>query len=369
MHPVLTPAQLARDLAIRDLTDPDQGPHAVQLLVDVAVTALTAAWGGDVHLTRGPRVVTLADNYDRLGFPRAAVTRAARYTRYVDDGHVLRTHSSAMVPPALRAIAEQPNPPDDVLIVGPGIVYRRDAIDRLHTGTPHQLDLWRVARRPLDDDDLQEMIAVLAGALVPGRAYRQDDRAHPYTLHGRQVDAESDGGWVEVWECGLAHPAVLGGAGLDTRYSGLALGMGLDRLLMLRKGVPDIRLLRSDDPRVAAQMLDLEPYRPISHLPAVRRDLSVAVDGGVTAEDIGDRVRQALGEDAGVVEELAVLSETPAAALPAAAIDRLGLVPGQKNVLLRLVLRPYDRTLTDAEANVLRDRVYEEVHEGFAARQ
>ena len=56
--------------------------------------------------------------------------------------------------------------------------------------------------------------------------------------------------------------------------------MGLDRLLMLRKGIPDIRLLRSADPRVAGQMTDLEPYRPVSYLPAVTRDLSVAISVG-----------------------------------------------------------------------------------------
>jgi phenylalanyl-tRNA synthetase alpha chain len=133
---------------------------------------------------------------------------------------------------------------------------------------------------------------------------------------------------------------------------------------MLHKGIPDIRLLRSDDPRVATQMLDLAPYRPVSYLPAIRRDLSVAVDAGDSAEDLGDRVRDALGDAAAVIEEIAVLSETPYGALPAPAIERLGMAGDQKNVLVRLVIRPFKHTLTDADANAIRDRVYAAVHQG-----
>jgi phenylalanyl-tRNA synthetase alpha chain len=243
------------------------------------------------------------------------------------------------------------------------MVYRRDAIDRLHSPTPHQLDLWRVARRPLGPADLQEMVRLLVDALTPGRPYRSEPRVHPYTLDGGQVDVCWDGEWVEVWECGLAHPAVLEAAGL-AGWGGLALGMGLDRLLMLRKGIPDIRLLRSADPRIAGQMADLAPYRPVSAMPPVRRDLSVAVTADDTVEDLGDRVRDALGPDADAVEEVAVLAETPHDRLPAQAVARLGLRPDQKNVLVRVVLRHLERTLTDEEANRMRDRVYAALHRG-----
>ncbi|HXP14022.1 MAG TPA: hypothetical protein VN907_01790, partial [Actinomycetes bacterium] len=252
----LSPTRLARDLGERDLTDPDQGRHAIQLLVDAAVAGLAAAWGCQVRRHRGPRVVPVEDNYDRLRIPPDAVTRDMRYSRYVDERRLLRSHSTAMVPTALRALAA--DPAADALLVCPAMVYRRDAIDRLHSPTPHQLDIWRIAGRPLGPADLREMVRLLVEALTPGRPYRSEPRRHPYTLDGRQVDVCWDGEWVEVWECGLAHPAVLEAAGLGGR-SGLPLGMGLDRLLMLRKGIPDIRLLRSADPRIAGQMADLAP--------------------------------------------------------------------------------------------------------------
>lgn len=361
MPATLTRDELASDLALRDLTDRQAGPHAIQLLVDLAVEALAEAWSCRVRVERGPRVVRLADNYDRLRYPPAAVTRDARYTRYVDEDHVLRSHASAMIPPALARLGA--DPVDDVLLVCPGITYRRDAIDRLHTGTPHQLDLWRITRGTVGEGDLAEMIEILAGALVPSRRWRAEPRRHPYTLHGRQVDVANGDEWIEVWECGLAHPGVLAGAGIDG-WSGLALGMGLDRLLMLRKGIPDIRLLRATDSRIADQMNDLAPYRPVSDLPAVTRDLSVAMAADADTEQLGDRVRKALGDGADLVESVTILSETASSDLPAMARERLGMVDTQKNVLVRLVIRPFDRTLTDADANRLRDRVYEAIHEG-----
>jgi len=365
MSTALTADQLTRDLALRDLTDPEAGAHGLQLLIDRAVDALASAWRCEVRLERGTRVVPLADNYDRLGYPSADVTRDARYTRYVDDRHVLRSHTSAIVPPALTRLAGAPAA--DVLLVCPGITYRRDVIDRLHTATPHQLDLWRISRSPVGRPQLDEMLQILAGALFGGRAWRSRPRRHPYTLHGRQVDVARGDEWVEVWECGLAHPDVLAGAGLEG-WSGLALGMGLDRLMMLSKGIPDIRLLRSDDRRVAGQMNDLAPYQAVSDLPALTRDLSVAVSADEDAEQLGDRVRDSLGNDAGLLEAVTIVSETGYASLPAVARARLGMVATQKNVLVRLVIRPFDRTLTDAEANGLRDRVYEVIHQGSAGQ-
>ncbi len=363
-HPTaehLTAEQLRRDMSVRDLTDPAEGPHAIQRLVDRAVAGLARAWDCEVRWCRGPRIVPVTDNYDGLGFAPDSVTRDTRYTRYVDDDRMLRSHASAMVPPALRHLGD--TVADDVLLVCPGVVFRRDAIDWQHTGTPHQLDLWRITRRPMGDGDMDEMISLLLGALTPRWTSRQVPRVHSYTRHGRQVDVSTGDRWVEVWECGLAHPAVLRRAGLEG-CSGLALGMGLDRLLMVTKGIPDIRLLRSTDARIASQMLDLDPYRPVSAMPPMGRDLSIAVDADEDEETLGDKVRDALGPDARCVEEVLILSTTACADLPPAARRRLGAGPDHKNLLVRVVLRDLEKTLTDDEGNRLRDRIYGSLHRG-----
>jgi phenylalanyl-tRNA synthetase alpha chain len=358
----------AQALQLRDLTDPAAGPHAMQAVVERITAALTDRWGCRLLVDRGQRIVSVADNYELLGYAPDAAARDSRYTRYVSDGEMLRSHTSAAIPGALRRLAA--GVPDDVLIACPGLVWRRDVIGRLHTGEPHQLDLWRIARRPLDRDDLREMIATVVEAVLPGTSWRGNDADHPYTTQGLEVEAAADGGWVEIGECGLAGRHVLENAGIrGAEVTGLAMGLGLDRLLMLRKGIPDIRLLRSADPRIASQMLDPdEPYRAVSSMPPVRRDISIAVAAERDAEQLGDLVREALGDRAAALESVEVLSETPGGQLPAAAVERIGLRHGQKNVLLRMTIRSHDRTLTDAEANQLRNDVYAAVHEGGVAQ-
>ena len=353
-----------RALVLPDLTDGAHGPHALQLLVHDAVAALRAAWGCEVLVHRVHPVVSIAENYELLGYPSDAAARDARHTRYVSESEVLRTHTSAMIPGLLRSLARASY--DDVLLVCPGLVYRRDRIDRLSVGEPHQLDLWRIRRTRLGGDDLRAMVALVVAALVPGTEYRCSPAVHPYTRDGLEVEVRASDRWVELLECGLAAPEVLGRAGLPPEYLGLAMGIGLDRALMLRKRIDDIRLLRSQDPRVASQMRDLELYRPVSSQPPARRDLSVAVAPGTTPEELGDRVRAALGDRVSDVEAVEVVAETPGEELPPQAVERLGLRPGQKNVLIRIVLRHPTRTLTDQEANRLRDAIYAAVHEGTA---
>ena len=361
---------LWRALEVRDCTDPAHGPHAMQQVVSEVVGALREGWRCEVWLRRASPVVSVTDNYDRLRYPPDGAARDARYTRYLQqegEARVLRTQTSAMVPPLLDELARAGvGAPADVLLACPGVVYRRDCIDRLHLGEPHQMDLWRIRRAqpPLDDGALLSMIGRVVEAALPGRAWRVSDAVHPYTVHGLQIDVREGDEWIEIGECGLAHPELLRDAGLDTAWSGLAMGIGLDRMVMLRKGVDDIRLLRSADPRVAAQMLDLAPYRVVSSMPPVRRDLSIVVDSVPSAEEIGDVVREVLGARADWVESVEVVSVTACAELPGAARARLGIAPDQHNVLLRVVLRAIDRTLTHAECNVVRDEIYAALHRG-----
>ena len=76
--PSLPLAELRRALAIRDLTDPEQGEHALQLLIDAVVASLRDTWGSEVCLRRASPVVSTRDNYDRLGYPPDAITQPAK---------------------------------------------------------------------------------------------------------------------------------------------------------------------------------------------------------------------------------------------------------------------------------------------------
>jgi phenylalanyl-tRNA synthetase alpha chain len=308
---IASPDVISRSLAVRDLADPALGPHAIQIIVDSLVETLSQTWQCHTIVHRGSPIVSIHDNYERLRYPVDAITRDIRYSRYISESTMLRSHTTAMIPGLLDRLASE-RPAEDVLLAAVGLAYRRDAIDRLHVGEPHQMDAWRIRRGRLDDAELQKMIAVITAVLAPGAPYETRAAVHPYTIDGREIYVQRGGQWVEIGECGLAHPEVLRDAGLDpNEWSGLAMGIGLDRAVMLRKQLEDMRLLRSEDPRVKAQMNDLSVYRPVSSMPPVRRDMSIATAPGMDAETIGDRVREALGERAVAVEDLAVISETP----------------------------------------------------------
>ena len=99
-------------------------------------------------------------------------------------------------------------------------------------------------------------------------------------------------------------------------------------------------------------------------MPPIARDLSIAVWQDDDEETLGDRVRDALGADTSCVEEVRVLAATACRQLPASAIGHLGARPGQKNLLVCVVLRDLEKTLTNETANALRDRIYRALHQG-----
>lgn len=356
--------QLRYALNLRDLTDPNDGHHAMQLVMDDIIQALLSKWQCNLKIYRESPIVSIEENYDRLNYPRDGASRNSRYTRYVCDTALLRTQASAMAPNAMKDLSN--NMPDDILIALPGLTYRRDCVDRIHSAEPHHLDLWRLKRHHcLNDENLIEMISLWIDAVLPGMQWKTTPSPHPYTLNGVQIDVLWNGEWIEVGECGLAHPEIIKSNLPNSKgISGLAMGLGLDRILMIKKNIPDIRLLRSTDSRIVEQMHDLSPYKSVSTMPAVIRDLSIVLDNDINDDDIGDIVRESLKDNADIVEVVQTLSETLYDALPEQAKKRLGIQPGQKNILLRVILRSLERTLNTDECNEYRDIIYAALHKG-----
>lgn len=356
----LSPERLGRYLALRDLTDPDQGRHAINILLNDLIAAVTRWSGLPADIVRRSPVVPITDNYDRLFYEPQAIARSARYSHYIDDIHMLRTHTTAAIPPLLADTR------GDRLIVCPGLVYRRDVVDRLHVGEPHQVDLWIARQGRLRRTHLLKMIAAVVETVLPGQAYRCNETIHPYTMNGLEVEVRIGERWVEILECGEIHPWLLNESNLPSqKWSGLAMGVGLDRLIMLIKGIDDIRLLRSDDPRIARQMLTLDRYEAVSDQPATHRDLSICV-GDSDMELLGDRIRNVLGERSGWVENVELIQASHYAAVPEKARERLGMSSSQQNLLIRVTLRSPDRSISKDDANRIYDLVYSELHEGIA---
>ena len=365
----LTKEKLNEYLAIPDLTESRQ-PHAISLLYKrVADNMREAHEGSDVRVYRKDPIVTVADNYDNLLIAADNISRSSTYTHYVDNKHVLRTHTTAQIPGILRELAATRKDWNDVVILLPGLAYRRDVTDKKHVGQVHMLEMWRIVKtgkdKPIIKDDLLKVVKGVANTAAPGWKLRIIDSPHPYTKQGFEVNAVLGDRDIEILECGLINDQILENAGFDSsEYSGWALGMGLDRLVMTLKDISDVRYLRSTNPKIAAQMKDLEKYHEVSSQPAIQRDMSYGVPTSYVEEDVNEDIREALGDKQNILESVEILSETAYEDLPQKIQERLGISSNQKNVLVRITLRHLERTLENKEANKIYSDIYKKINHG-----
>jgi len=353
-------------LELCDLTEQDSPTHAIGLLLNEVLEGLVLRGWPVGRILRGPRIVSAQENYGLLGYDPAEVTLGSEHTRWVDEHSLLRTQTTSQIPVALQRIAQSRKEGEIILLAAPGITFRRDSRDRWHCAEPHQMDIW-----VLGDPEhstrahLLKLVGDILACAVPDMSWIYSDSPHHYTEGGIEVNLLSNEQPVEVLECGCIARSLLQRLSIDhARHGGLALGMGLDRLTMLRKGIPDIRLLRDLDERVQAQMHDLLPWRAVSRLPSITRDISLAVSPGLSEEVLTEKMLLAAGDCSAWIEEMQVKGRWAERDLPAKAIERLGLLPGQENVLLRVVLRDCSRSITTREANALYERIQSALHEG-----
>lgn len=370
---VSSPETIEKLLAVDDLTLPTmegQGRNIIGRIYDQVIKKLTEHNFPDINVVRSDSIVEVKDNFDNLLFSPGNPGRSSTYTRYTDEEHVLRTHTSALIPSTFKKIAESGKSIDISTFVLPGLVYRRDVIDPRHLDVFHQIDVWTLQDNKkhgiVNREDLLELARTVFEAACPDAKMVVYEAKHPYTVDGIEVYASVDDKEIEVLEAGLINPEVLRIAGLDPEYySGLALGMGVERLIMARKNVPDIRLIRSTDPRVIKQMTNMEKFKSMSDQPAMTRDMSYCVDKNDTEEDICEHIRTAFGDKSDLLEEVKILERTSFEKLNPIAVEKLGAKEGQDNVLVRIILRHPDKTLTKQESADLYSMAYPKLHQGL----
>jgi phenylalanyl-tRNA synthetase alpha chain len=208
----------------------------------------------------GREVETTRYNFDALNFPPGHPTRSPLQTLFLDDETVLRTETS---PSQIRTMEAQEPP---VYIVSLGRVYRRDTPDATHTPTFHQVE-GLVVDEGITLADLLGTLDYLLKALF-GEKRRTDFRTHFFPFTEPSVEAFvschvcdgsgcpicSHSGWIEVGGSGMVHPNLFEFVGHDPeRYTGFAFGWGLERIAVLRHGIPDLRELWRNDPRLLTQ--------------------------------------------------------------------------------------------------------------------
>ncbi|MGC9238920.1 MAG: phenylalanine--tRNA ligase subunit alpha [Acidithiobacillus sp.] len=208
----------------------------------------------------GPEIEDDFHNFTALNIPADHPARAMHDTFYLDDTHVLRTHTS---PVQIRYL-ESHEPP--LRMIATGRVYRRDS-DLTHTPMFHQVE-GLFLDESVNFADLRGLLADFLQAFFnrSDLPVRFRPSYFPFTEPSAEVDVGcvicggggcrvcKQTGWLEVLGCGMVHPAVLEMAGVDNeRFAGFAFGLGVERLTMLRHGVNDLRLFFENDIRFLRQ--------------------------------------------------------------------------------------------------------------------
>jgi phenylalanyl-tRNA synthetase alpha chain len=205
------------------------------------------------EVAEGPEVESSWLNFDALNFGKDHPARTMQDTFYLGDsensGTVLRTHTS---PVQIRALLERELP---VYVVCPGRTFRTDALDATHTPVFHQVEGLAVDRG-ITMAHLKGTLDAFARAMFGAESRtRLRPSYFPFTEPSAEVDVwfpekKGGAGWVEWGGCGMVNPNVLRACGIDPEvHSGFAFGMGLERTLQFRNGIPDMRDMVEGDVR------------------------------------------------------------------------------------------------------------------------
>lgn len=216
--------------------------------------------GMGFEIVDGPEVEKDYYNFEALNIPKDHPARDTQDTFYITDNILLRTQTS---PVQIRTMEKQKPP---IRIISPGRVYRSDAVDATHSPLFHQIE-GLVVDKGITFADLKGTLETFVK-----RLYGEDSvvrfRPHhfPFTEPSAEVDVQcykchGEGcplckgeGWIEILGCGMVHPKVLENCNIDPEeYTGFALGMGLERVVMRRFGIDDLRLFYENDVRFLDQ--------------------------------------------------------------------------------------------------------------------
>ncbi len=260
IHEAQLQAQLAHESL--DVTLPGRrggaaGLHPVSR-VQERIESLFGSIGFDV--VDGPEIETDFYNFTALNFPPDHPARTMHDTFYLEDGYLLRTHTS----PVQVRYMENHQPP--LKVIAPGKVYRCDS-DLTHSPMFHQVEgLW--VDEHISFADLKGVLTNFMRLFFEQENLKSRFRPSffPFTEPSAEMDIScvacggkgcrvcSHTGWLEVLGCGMVHPNVLRSANIDPELVlGFAFGMGVERLAMLRYDVNDLRLFFENDLRFLQQ--------------------------------------------------------------------------------------------------------------------
>lgn len=216
--------------------------------------------GMGFSVAEGPEVELDYYNFEALNIPKNHPARDTQDTFYINDNVVLRTQTS---PVQIRTMEKQKPP---IRVIAPGRVYRSDAVDATHSPLFHQIE-GLVVDKGVTMADLKGTLEMFVKRLYGGDSVVRFRPHHfPFTEPSAELDVQcfscggkgcrlcKGEGWIEILGCGMVHPKVLSICGVDPEiYSGFAFGMGLERIVMRRYNIDDLRLFYENDVRFLNQ--------------------------------------------------------------------------------------------------------------------
>ena len=260
--------ELARELSATDFDPTEPGPpqprgtlHPITVVQNELVdlfSSLGFSWQD------GPEIENEFFNYDALNHPPDHPAREEADTFWCKDGNLLRTHTS---PVQVRTM-QRFSPPMKVIV--PGRCFRRETVDASHEHTFYQMEGLVVDKGVSTANLIHTMRTCLREILQRDLETRLRPGYFPFVEPGFELDVNcpfcegkgckvcKQSGWIEILPCGMVHPNVLRAGGIDPEeYTGFAFGMGLQRVVMLRYGIDDIRLFMGGDLRFLRQFEEL----------------------------------------------------------------------------------------------------------------
>jgi phenylalanyl-tRNA synthetase alpha chain len=217
--------------------------HPLTIVTD-EIVSIFGALGFSVAL--GPELEDEIHNFDALNVPKDHPARDMQDTFWIKDkpGFVLRTHTS----PVQVRYMETHQPP--LAIIVPGKVFRNESTDATHEMQFHQIEGLVVAPGITVEHMKGTLLSFFKELFGAEAEIRLRPSFFPFVEPGFEVDVKVGEKWLEVCGAGMVHPNVFTAVGYDPKeVTGFAFGMGLDRLMMIRFGVPDARLAYQGDLR------------------------------------------------------------------------------------------------------------------------
>ena len=311
-----------------------------------------------------PEIVGTDIVFDLFDFPKDHPARSGSDSYFIDDTHVLRTHTTVMWYYWLKeqAVRKRIEAGEATGALSYGKVYRKDEIDRKHMNVFHQIDGWYLVRKEekiITIEDLKKVLSDIAiAAFGPNVKYRFNPDTFPYTDPSLEMEVDKDGNgtWVEVLGAGVVKGGVLDNLGVDSSvWNGWAFGFGLERLAIISMELPDIRLLWSNDERVKKQLVIGQQFREVSKYPPVVRDISFIVKNDFVPNNYFDLVRDVVGD---MAEEMTLKDKYEND-------EKLGI--GKVSYAYRITYRSIDKTLTNDEVNALHKKLEDATVKNFSA--